>query len=180
MNFLALLKGSLSSFKFPESVQKTQFPKREVTQTPGHVVLALAGLHQTEKARSFEDWKEILAEATRLARESNCSEVKVVGLAEDKQFACRLCEEGPGLAEPNQASNDSKGPSSIKLTNLVGELSFGSLVDELSSASRLVSIDSGLVHVADYFETPSTVFFFAGNLDRWRPRSIGSKVIDRR
>ena len=57
----------------------------------------------------------------------------------------------------------------LRCENLVGLTTFAETVDCIRAAARLVSVDSGLIHVADFCGIPTDAVFPAGNPAKWRP-----------
>lgn len=161
-SFKNILKSTV-----PELIGKEVESEAYPVKKKGFVVLALAGLNQPEKKLALSEWIQIADTAIQEARERSCSEVRLVGVKEDSSFSSELVA-------------SIKGRDTIKVSNLVGKLGFKDLVPIIREANHLVSIDSGLVHVADYFQTTSTVYFFRGFPKKWGPRTDGSTVIDRR
>lgn len=56
---------------------------------------------------------------------------------------------------------------------------FSGVCELIASASRVVTIDGGLVHVASYYGVPSTVLFTSGRDHKWAPLAEGSRVVAR-
>ncbi len=96
-----------------------------------------------------------MSEATKEA-----ANVVVVGTQQDRSFSEELCAHfGP------------------EVENLTGELEFPMVVETVKLARRLYSVDSGLVHVADFFGVPSSVVFTSGLAHKWGPTTPGSCVL---
>lgn len=127
------------------------------SQFGGSCVLAIAGTENPEKSLSVAAWQVLLDRAL-----SHADSVVMVGVKSDRSF-------GASLGKRNNGGG--------RILNLIGELSFGDVVDVIRCARRLVSVDSGLVHVADFYGVPSDVVFPAGNPSKWRPLHPSSVVI---
>lgn len=117
-------------------------------------IVALAGLQLPSKRLSIEAWRRLIR-----AAEAKFGDIRLVGAPGDIGFA-------------NQLGLESAG----RVDNLVGKLSFERVVELIRDAERLISVDSGLVHVADFFGVPSTVYFPSGNPAKWSPLTLGSRV----
>lgn len=125
--------------------------------TPEDVaILAIGGLQARYKTLSLTAWRTMLDHALCRA-----SRVLLVGAPADASFAAELVEASRG--KPVQS--------------IVGTVSFADTVARIRAARRLVSVDSGLVHVADFCGVPSDVVFPGGNPSKWRPLTPGSVVI---
>ena len=122
----------------------------------GLAVVALAGLQVPGKRLSVALWQRLIHSA-----EERFAQVRLLGSPADVAFAKHLS--GSGRTE-----------------NLVGQLSFERVIEEIRSAERLISVDSGLVHVADFFGVPSSVYFPSGNPEKWSPLSTNSCIYQER
>ena len=57
---------------------------------------------------------------------------------------------------------------------------FDAVCARIASASRVLTIDGGLVHVASYYGVPATVIFTSGRDHKWAPIGAGSEIVARR
>lgn len=135
-----------------------QLPPIREGQASSHVVVALAGFQQAYKRLSVETWCALV----RTASEAD-DLVYLLGAPQDREAAVRI-----------------QNSCGVKLRNLVGVAPFPRTVDLVRTASRLFSVDSGLVHVADFFGVPSSVVFQGGNPQKWHPTTEGSRVLNKR
>lgn len=121
-----------------------------------HNVIALGGKQVPEKSLPVDKWVKLSKWAAR-----NAERVYVVGSAIDTKFSVELAVEAPWID-----------------FNLVGRVPFPETIRLIASARRLYSVDSGLVHVSEFFGTPSTVLFAKENIrTRWAPKTPGSKAL---
>ena len=121
-----------------------------------YVVLALAGLNHPHKKLSLDNWKRLYERALGYT-----GQVVLLGSKAEAAFASNL-EKSLGSA----------------VINKVGKQDFKQTIDLIRHSKRLVSVDSGLVHVADFFGIKSDVVFAWNSPAKWGPRAEGSKVLD--
>lgn len=121
-----------------------------------HAVVAIAGLEHGYKRLSLQQWCELVERAA-----AECPLVYLVGAPRDREFAVQL-----------------QGSCGVEVRNVVGVAPFPRTVDLVRTAKLVVSVDSGLVHVADFFSIPSEAVFKGGNPRKWRPLTPGSRVLD--
>ena len=147
----AIAKGGNSA---PMQTTSARNAEIEAQSVPRSVTVALAGIQAPSKRLPVADWQRVLQSA-----EERYEHVALVGAPADLGFAKALGKGTQGRVE-----------------NLVGRLSFDDVIARIRSSERLISVDSGLVHVADFFGVPSSVYFPAGNPAKWGPLSEGSMV----
>jgi ADP-heptose:LPS heptosyltransferase len=118
-------------------------------------VVALAGLQCSYRPLPPERWLSFI----ELASKSH-EQILFLGSPQDREFAAQVEE-----------------ISEIPFENLVGKLSLNEVIDCIRGAERFVSVDSGLVHVADFFKVPVTAYFMNQLERRWAPRAPGSTIL---
>ncbi len=123
----------------------------------GAAVIAFAGRESAVKSLSAAAWRAIVKLAA-----GSASTVVAVGTPSDRAFSEEVLTGRGGAA----------------VENLVGKLSFAEVVDLVRGAARVVSVDSGLVHVADYCGVPADVIFPGGNPKKWQPLHPQGRVIE--
>jgi hypothetical protein len=64
-------------------------------------------------------------------------------------------------------------------SKLMREMDFSMRVDRLKRASILLTVDSGVVHIASFFGVPVIAFFSSGDEKKWSPLAKDSKVLVR-
>ena len=133
------------------------FPSSKEGQASSHVVVAVAGLQQAYKRLPMSSWCELV----RRAWEEDTL-VYLLGAPGERDFSIHLQRE-----------------CGVEVRNLVGVAQFPRTVDIVRTAKMLFSVDSGLVHVADFFGVPSQVVFKGGNPKKWRPTTEGSVILDK-
>ncbi|MCB0345532.1 MAG: hypothetical protein KDD66_10465 [Bdellovibrionales bacterium] len=131
-------------------------PPAKEGQASSHVVVAVAGLQAKYKSHSMQTWCEIVKKASEYD-----SLVYLVGAPADRTFAVEL-----------------QHRCGVQVRNQVGVAPFPRTVDLVRTAKMLFSVDSGLVHVADFFGVPSQAVFKGGNPKKWRPTAEGSSVLN--
>lgn len=148
--FRALLEaGGLTAAEVTGSDRMRPLPERAgAFQTDGGAIVALAGEEVEAKRLSVRAWRHLLRRGA-----DRCGRVTLVGVEADRARADEIFRAGLG----------------DRYENLVGRLSFNELVDRIRGAGRLLSVDSGLIHVADYCGVPSDAVFPHGNPAKWRP-----------
>ena len=122
-----------------------------------HCVIAIAGRTARYKKLSIREWCALITRAKRYS-----SEVILVGSPMDIAFARQIVS----------CSNNT-------VKNLVGIVSFEEVVESIQTARRLLGVDSGLVHIADFFGIPSDVVFTESSPTRWGPLVAESFVLHR-
>ena len=120
-------------------------------------IVALAGMQLEGKRLSVREWRSLLGKAR-----GSGSEVVLIGMPADRPVANEI----------------TAGFGQGTVRNLVGQLSFKEVATVVAGADRLYSVDSGLVHVAEFFGVPSEVMFPVGSSRKWGPRVPGSRVIE--
>lgn len=55
--------------------------------------------------------------------------------------------------------------------------SFEESVSFIQGSEFLISIDSGMVHVASFFDVPARVLFTSANIEKWRPLASSSLIL---
>lgn len=117
-----------------------------VTNRSNHTVIALSGLQSAKRKLTIQQWHSIVKKT--LEKNEN---VYLVGSKQDIVFATLF-----------KIKNNN-------FHNVVGKYSFKEVIDLIKTAKEFVAIDSGLVHVADYFKTPSKVIIARDKYPKWRP-----------
>lgn len=115
-------------------------------------VVAIGGRQARYKRLTLSQWVQLLRRAQRVS-----DRILLIGSRVDATFAAALV-----------------GAFSEGVENLVGQQSFADVVETIRAASRFFSVDSGLAHVADFFEVPSEVVFTSGLEAKWGPLCAGS------
>lgn len=120
-------------------------------------VVALAGLQLDGKRLSAGQWRAVVRRVVGAH-----GSVLLMGAPADRDAAAEIASGLPARA----------------VRNLVGQLSFPEVVRIIAAAAKVYSVDSGLVHVADFVGVPSEVMFPTGSSVKWGPRTAGSRVIE--
>lgn len=115
-------------------------------------LIGIAGLGEPARRWSIEQWVEF----TRMHVPPG--PLNVVAAPVDRPFAQELVKK--------------LGKHSRNL-----DLSFDQLCGHMARASRLLTHDGGLCHMASYFGVPVTVGFTSGSPVKWHPLSKGSLVL---
>lgn len=118
-----------------------------------HLVLAFAGEYCPTKVLGVEEWELLFLHAC-----SYQQPIYVVGTKTFTEIANSLCRKFPSVI------------------NQVGAISFAEVVKTIQTASRFVGIDSGLMHVADFYNVPSDVVFLNSAVTQWQPQTSGSNI----
>ncbi len=151
---LETFKEILTSISLPKGT--TALPKANSTKTDTpFTVVALGGLQEQKKRLDHKDWLDLIG----LAR-NYTNEVYLVGSPLDATFAKTLEQE-----------------CSFSINNCIGEFTFSQTVDLIRTASRLISVDSGLVHIADFFSIPTDVLFRKEAVTQWQPLDPQSNIL---
>jgi hypothetical protein len=153
--FKELLSAAMQGGSY-SSADCFKLPDSQAPETHPYQVIAIAGQQVEYKRMSIHWWLEFIEYAHK-----DELTTYLVGSPKDLLFASELAKR-------------SKKP----VRNLVGEINFSSSVSYVRHADRLYSVDSGLVHIADFFSVPSTVVFPGGNYKKWRPLNEDSLVLD--
>lgn len=155
-SFKYLLKEAAKAVEFPMmSSNKLYYVLEEHVPKEKHVVLAIGGQQVKEKCLPVADWISLAGRA-----KAETEEVLVVGAEIDTKFAVELMIQARFLT-----------------FNFVGRIPFEETVRLIRSSRRVYSVDSGLVHVADFFGIPSTVVFACEeHRARWRPTVADAKA----
>lgn len=158
--FKELLKVSaLPSTFAPAALRASILPPNPVKKDGSYGILALGGLQDPTRRLSLNVWRRLLE--LSLAKHETTF---LLGSPTDRYFSEQLF--------------NCSGSSSAGLINLVGAKAFGEVVDIISGARAFYGVDSGLLHVADFFLIPSTVVFTPRKLVQWRPQTPGSVILD--
>lgn len=115
------------------------------------LVVALGGGHAESRQLSVEQWRDIVETWTRGRPFS------LVSGPVEAPVAARLVEHFGDRA-----------------THVPGD--FASNCNVIKGASRVLTMDGGLTHVATFFGTPTDTIFTSGQVDLWRPLAPGSRV----
>jgi ADP-heptose:LPS heptosyltransferase len=87
----------------------------------------------------------------------------------------RMSEDGENVLV--SSLNDLDYASSVaKALNIKIETNFSNIVKLIKSCKYLITIDSGLVHIASYFDTPVISIFTSGRPYKWAPTALGSEI----
>lgn len=122
-------------------------------QKEDYAVVVIAGLQAEHKALQQDEWLQFVRFASRSEKR-----IVVLGHERDRPFSEELNRH-------------------LQLENLVGRLSFSEVVEYIRRAKRVYSVDSGLVHVADYFGVPCSALYRSSEvLLQWRPTSPESEA----
>ncbi len=152
--FGALLKSAQTEIQL-EAASSFHLPDAAPPPSTPFAVIAIAGRQASEKQISLSAWKELVSRARSYA-----DDVYFVGSKIDERFATDLAHSCKATVQ-----------------NLVGKLSFREVVALIRNATRLLSVDSGLVHIADFFSIPSDVVFTTSSPKKWGPTTAGSEVL---
>lgn len=129
-------------------------PEELACNRGSYTVIVLGGRQDPERALSIDDWVRV----ARLAREYS-HEIYIVGHPTDTKFGVELLVNAPWIT-----------------FNFVGRLDFVRVARMIKGAGRVIGIDSGLIHVASFFDTPTTaVFVDPRKRERWAPLAPGSE-----
>ncbi len=151
--FASLLTLADKKINFVKLSKEVKFESKE--RKP-YVLIAIGGRQSKERMISIENWVKIAKIATKYS-----NEIYLIGAKVDREFSEALESKFPYIKE-----------------NYVGLLSFEQSVDLIKDSSRLVSIDSGLVHVSSFFNVPATAIFVdQAKKERWSALSSGSENI---
>ena len=132
-------------------------PSPDRPQEKPYSVAALGGLQLAYKRLSLDDWAGLLRVAA-----AGADTLYLLGAARDREFADKLCSSAP-----------------VHVINLVGRLGFAQVVAYVSGATRVVGVDSGLIHIADFYGVPSDVVIQDRLVSKWGPRTHGSRTVAR-
>jgi ADP-heptose:LPS heptosyltransferase len=120
------------------------------------VVVVLGGRQASARALPLDDWCKIIKLA---AQES--SRVILLGAVVDTKFSVEITIASPEVT-----------------MNLVGKIPFGETISYIRKAKAVFGVDSGLIHVATFFNVPTTAIFCEDDkVVRWAPRAEGSRSI---
>lgn len=137
-SFKHLLEEAAKTVEFPKlTTNKLEYVLHDEIRQQRHVVLAVGGRRDKKRCLSIDDWVSLAKKAKELS-----DDVFVVGAVDDTKFAVELMVQAPFLS-----------------FNFVGRIPFEETVSLIRASRRLFSVDGGLVHVADFFDRPSTVIF---------------------
>jgi len=127
-----------------------------ITQSESdYVICGIGGLQDPKRLLSAEVWRGLIERA--------CAEQKkviLVGSRTDQEFAAMVTAACSSVVE-----------------NKVGILPFADVIQSIRGAKRYYGVDSGLLHIADFFAVPSTAIFTAEKINQWRPLTAESLLL---
>ncbi len=123
---------------------------------PDKAVIGLGGSYAEDKALTTLQWQAIVHKA-----QADYKTVLLLGSQRELPLSKLLTT-----------------ARTASLQNLVGRIPFAETVNHLRSAGRFFGVDGGLMHIADFFEVPSSVVFPRDNVSQWRPLTPGSILWD--
>jgi hypothetical protein len=130
-------------------------PGERRAEDRGRSVVALGGAHAPSRDLPAERWLQWIDRVTDGARDLDL----IYGPGE-RQLAGALVALAGG-----------------RFTDRSGD--FPSVIDAVRYASRVLTIDGGMVHIAAYFGVPTDAIFTAGRDQKWAPLAAGSRVYAR-
>lgn len=155
--FSKLLQEAGAIVQFPKFDVGPLWQPEELNVSRGnHVVLVLGGRQSATRAISVNTWVKL----AQLAREFS-DDIYLVGHPADTKFGVELFVNAPWIK-----------------SNLVGRIDFTQVVRLIKSATRVIGVDSGLIHVASFFDIQTTALFVDEvNRQRWSPLAKGSESL---
>jgi ADP-heptose:LPS heptosyltransferase len=155
MAFRNLFKKVLKS-QFSDVTQQEQSLKRERKHLaqPGLVVVGIGGLQNESRRYSLDEWSELIQ------KELGQSPFILISAPVDFEFSEKLANRFGKQAQVFQGS-------------------FQEVCSTLQKAEKVLTIDSGFLHICSYFGVPSIVVFTSGQDKKWAPLAKGSRVLKR-
>lgn len=151
--FRRLLSCSLSLDKTPTELEQIHPRVRHLPNGPQHLIVGIAGLQAPSRSLPIDTWVQII-ERWALDRP-----LLFVGAPIDTPFIDAIL-----TRKGSQNWAHYKG-------------NFSEVVRLIREATRFLTIDGGLVHVASFYGTPTDAIFTSGQYKKWAPLSEGSNII---
>lgn len=157
--FQALFASAAGPLLRQGSFEMTPPQLSEAPAAPGRYrVVVLGGLQSAQRRLGIEDWVRIVSFAQRYRSDS--LPVYLLGAPADRAISEKIAVAAGGT------------------TNLVGVLPFPRVIETIRCAGRVFGVDSGLLHVADFFGVPtSAVYFSEEKRTEWPPQTSGSEML---
>jgi ADP-heptose:LPS heptosyltransferase len=156
-SFTQLLAAADRELSLPKRTDVPPWQPEELSCNRGsYVVIVLGGRQDQQRALEIGHWIKI----ANLARQYS-EDVFLVGHPADTKFGVELLVNAPWIK-----------------FNFVGRLDFPKVARKIKGACRVIGVDSGLIHVASFFDTPTTaVFVDPKKQARWAPLAPGSESV---
>lgn len=134
-------------------------PRRAAPQ--GMQCVGIGGFQSPSRSLPLSVWQSLIAGTLDLAKP-----IVLLGAPVDQKVTLELFQ----LLTQSHA----------KIRASVFEGTFADLCACIAGADRLLSVDSGMVHLASYFGVPTTAVFTSGRDLKWAPLAPDSQILKRR